>query len=573
MNEKWIDLTVPNYLKEFRKRIEKYSEKDGFSETENGYKYQKKKRELIKSGFTVTISDAIKLLKNGSSLIINKFKNINITENRKIINDANLVVKSIEGEEEMLELIAPNFRSNSQSRWPGPVGYRTTINHLVAVSIRVHSMYPNVDFNTVIRAASRRIIVPALAHNLTFLRRYNRELFDFLLKSNHGLEKLKQKCELSIKNMPASKKISNNKEIIESLKWIRLLNTLLYFTRDLNNFDELVTEIQRLTLEHEVNPNSSSLWSELSLIASGDLSVDEILVSKVTAELDVTVDNSFSKPIISCARARFGLLRYSYGMIEEKELLIHNPSEALSRTTIYYNSIDKMTKINDKTATEGFGWAYLWSRYLLIKSGKQIKPQNSDQAGILIDNILSKLYVASESEDYRKLAVRYLTGFLTNPRFFRPVQFLRNQTSADHWIKQMKDEKLPSGMISLMNARVFLHKAYSIKDTDPSNFKLLIKKSLSLYADTLSSITASVYNESMMDGEVSAWAIPEMRMCIELLKSTILENDNNGNSTEPSLTNYQKALDIIGEMQFGVYFDKKDEEARLILGLEVATKC
>jgi len=568
MDEKWLELTVPNYLKELRKRIEKYSTKDGFFETEDGSIYQKRKKELKKSGFTVTISDAIKLLKLGSSLIVNKFKNINVSESRKIINDASLVMKSIEGEEGMLELIAPNFRSNSQSRWPGPVGYRTTINHLVAVSIRVHSIYPDVDFKKVIRAASRRIIVPSIAHNLTFLRRYNRELFDFLLKNDDGLEKLKQKRELSIKDIPASKKTSNKKELNESLKWIRLLNTLQYFMSDLKDFHELIEEIQRLTLEHEVNPNSSSLWSELSLIASGDLSVDEILVSKVTAELDVSVDNNFSKPIISCARARFGLLRYSYGMIEEKELIITEPAEALSRTRIYYDNIDKMEKIDDKTAIEGFGWAYLWSRYLLIKPGTQAEPQNSNQVGVLIDNMLSKLYAASESEDYRKLAVRYLTGFLTNPRFFRP----RNLTNIQHWIKQMQDMKLPQGIISLMNARVSLHEAYAVKNIDYVKFKLLINKSLNLYADTLSSINSTVYNESMMDGEVSAWAIPEMRMSIELLKSTVDETANKENSVEPSLTNYQKALDIIGEMQFGVYFDKSDEEARLKLGLDTATK-
>jgi hypothetical protein len=566
MSEKWIELTVPNYLKEFRKQVEKELK------SENEVKITQSKIGRKKS-IAVSATDAKNFLKEGINIIIQKFNGSKTVLDESILKDANQVLSSIKGEEELLENLVPNFSVNEKSRWPGQVGYRAIINHLVAVSIRVHSMHPSIDFDDVIRSVSRRVIVPALAHNLTFLRKDNRELFDFLLKSDNGLEKIKKGIKLSIKDIQIGKKTKSDCDD-DAIKWVRLLNALRFFMSEIKNFHELVTEIQRLTLEHEINPNSSSLWSELSLIASGDLSVDEILVSKVTAELEITTKNDSYKPIISCARSRFGLLRYSYGMIEEKELILNKRNEALSRTKDYYEEIDKISttgKIDDKTAIQGFGWAYLWSRYLLIKSGKHNKPRDTDLAAELIEKILSKLYIHSKNIDYTKLAVRYLAGFLTNPRFIRPVKFLENQTSATHWIKQMKEAGLPIGMISLMNARVSLHQAYEFRKSDPLKFKSLLEKSLSLYADTLCSINASVYSESMMDGEVSAWAIPEMRMCIELLKDTLTETGNHKRSLEFSLTSYQKALDTIGEMQFGVYFDKEDEESRLRLGLDLAS--
>ena len=567
MDEKWIELTVPSYLKEFRKQVEEESKIINTNTTSENIK----KRKAI----AVSVSDAKKFLKNGINLIINKFNGGNIVVDENLLKDASQVLSSIEGEEKMLQQLVPDFRSNIQSRWPGPVGYRAVINHLVAVSIRVHSMYPEVDFDSVIRLVSRRIVVPALAHNLTFLRKENRELFEFLLKNEHGLEKLKQldkNVKLKIDDVPVRKKISKTDETDEAIKWIRLLNVIRYFMRKIKNHHEFISEIQRLTLEHEINPNSSSLWSELSLIASGDLSVDEILVSKVIAELDISPNNNSSKPIISCARARFGLLRYSYGMLDEKELIINKPTEALIRTRNYRDKISSMTNIDDRTCAEGFGWAYLWSRYLLIKTGTQSRPKNSDELGVLIEEILSNIYLSAENEDYKKLAIRYLTGFLTNPRFIRPAKFLINHEKPEHCLKQMEKVGLPRGVVSLMRARVTLHKAYAVKDGDPKNFEKLISKTLNHYADTLNSINATVYSETMMDGEVSAWAIPEMRMCIELLKNTINETGNKKKSLVSSLASYQKALDVIGEMQFGVYFDKEDEMSRLEFGLNLATK-
>lgn len=568
MKSEWLNLTVPNLLKELRKKVEEEFKRERHGDIKSPSIPNKK-------SVAVNVSDAKKFLAKGISVIVNKFNNSGAHIDEKILKDASLVIKSIEGEEELLEKYVPDFSSNKQARWPGPVGYRAIINHLVAVSIRVHSMHPDLPFDSIMRSVCRRIVVPTIAHNLTFIRKERVYLFNFLLKNDLGLEKLKKDKPININDVPIPKsaKTEESVENNECQKWIRLLNVLGAVMRhNIINFNEIINDIKRLALEHEVNPNGSSLWNELSFIASGDLSVDEILVSKVTAELDIPVNNNASKPIISCARARFGLLRYSYGMIDERELIMNNPAAALTKTKDYADKISSIKKIDDKLAVEGFGWAYLWSRYLLIKTDVKYRPKNTDQPGELIEQILSQIFLIADNDDYKKLAIRYLAGFLTNPRFIRPPKFLINQQKPEHYIRQMEKEPLPRGLVSLMRARVCLHKAYSCKETNPESFEKLIHESLKLYADTLNSINATTYAETMMDGEVSAWAIPEMRMCIELLKDTIKEKGNKKKSLISSLNSYQKALDIIGEMQFGVYFDKQEEEMRLESGLKMATQ-
>ena len=73
----------------------------------------------------------------------------------------------------------------------------------------------------------------------------------------------------------------------------------------------------------------------------------------------------------------------------------------------------------------------------------------------------------------------------------------------------------------------------------------------------------------MMDGEVAAWAIPEMRYAVELLKLTVTAKGNERKSKISELERIQKALDMVGEMQFGVYFNQEEEAGRLEKGLKL----
>jgi len=564
-------MTLPHYLKELRLAIQAEWEKDPTTTSEAKKNY----KNLQKSGDGANIADAKKFLENSVGVIVRLLRREVVGKEAKVLGDASQVALAIRNEEELLRLTAPDFSVNPTGRWPGPVGYRSALNHLIAVSIRVHSMYPETKFDVILRASARRILVPALAHNLTFLRRSAPAAFNYLLKSEPGIDQL---CSGKLIAKPALGKLTEDEAVVAET-WIRLLNATLHFGRQsVVDATELFTEIKRLTLEHEINPTGSALWNELSLIASGDLSIDELLVSRVTTDLQDKLGAAPPRPIVFCARARFGLLRYSYAMVEERELVAEQPSKALANATEFFGGLlaetVKQKKLTDEACSRAFGWAYLWSRHLLLGRSEDKRSETAEfkatqeRAGQLLENLLYQVYLHAEKEEYRQLALRYVTGFLTNPRFVRPkILRAKNHAKARSYLALMRKESLPGGLISMMEARLGLHDAYALKDS--AGFVKALDACLATYADTLKSINASEHSNSMMDGEVAAWSIPEMRFAVELLKATVTERGNDKKSRVSELERIQKALDMIGEMQFGVYFNQEEEVGRLEKGLNL----
>ena len=570
----WREMSLPHYLKELRNNIEGAWGKDPATSPEA----KKTLASLKKSGDGANISDAKKFLRSSVAIIIRRLKGEALGKEASVLSDASQVTLAIENEEELLRLIAPDFSVNPTGRWPGPVGYRSALNHLIAVSIRVHSMYPDTKFEVIVRASARRILVPVLAHNLTFLRRNEAATFNALLKSEDGIARLLQKAT---GNKPLAKAkvvvVGGEAATHAGLAWARLLNASFNFTSACVTEDPegLFEEIRRLALEHEINPTGSALWSELSLIASGDLSIDELLVSRVTTDLQDKLGSAPPRPIVFCARARFGLLRYSYAMTEERELVAKHPANALKTAKEFLDGILTQAKpLPDEACIRAFGWAYLWSRHLLLGRAEDKRMETSefkatqDKAGELLENLLYQVYCHGEKPEYRQLALRYMAGFLTNPRFVRPKTLRSsNHQKAKDYIKLMKDEGLPGGLISMMEARLQLHTAYAA--SGKPEFATTLQAALATYAETLKSISATEHSDNMMDGEVAAWAIPEMRYAVELLKKTVTEKGNEKKSKISELERIQKALDMVGEMQFGVYFNQEEEAGRLKKGLEL----
>ncbi len=567
----WREMSLPHYLKELRLYIEKAWEKDPTT----CHAAKKTFEAMKKSGDGANISDAKKFLRDSVRIIIRRLKGEVLGKESTVLADASQVTLAIDNEEELLRLIAPDFSVNPSGRWPGPVGYRSALNHLIAVSIRVHSMYPDTKFDVILRASARRILVPAIAHNLTFLRRSAPAAFNFLLKTDTGIDRLRAGQEIA-KPAPG---VMSEEESIATERWTRLLNATLHFARkNLDDAGGLFVEIKRLTLEHEVNPTGSALWNELSLIASGDLSIDELLVSRVTTDLQDKLGAAPPRPIVFCARARFGLLRYSYAMSDEREQVANETIKALAAATEFFNGLQAETaknmKLSDEACIRAFGWAYLWSRYLLLgrvddnRTSKPVFKAAQDKAGVLLENLLHQVYCHAEKPEYRHLALRYVAGFLTNPRFVRPLTLrLDHHSKAKGYVEEMSKAGLPGGLISMMKARLELHRAFALEKE--AGFAEALHAALATYADTLKSISATEHSDNMMDGEVAAWAIPEMRYAVELLKKTVTEKGNERKSKISELERIQKALDMVGEMQFGVYFNQDEEAGRLKMGLEL----
>ena len=568
-------MTLPHYLKELRLYLQTGWIKDPTIPKEKKASYERKLDE--KKGAGANASDAKKFLRDSVGVIVRLLRREKVGDEAEILGDASQVALAIRNEEELLPLLAPDLSPNASGRWPGPVGYRSALNHLIAVSIRVHSMYPDTEFAVILRAATRRIIVPAFAHNLTFLRRSAPEAFKYLLKSDNGIDRLCGGREI----VPPPGGIKPEEEVAVVETWIRLLNAALHFARQsFSDYPELFTEIKRLALEHEINPMGSVLWNELSLIASGDLSIDELLVSRVTTDLEDKLGAAPPRPIVFCARARFGLLRYSYAMAEERERVAKEPGKALADAQAFFAAVmaetSKEHELNDDQCKLAFGWAYLWSRYLLLGRADDKKVESpdfkamQDNVGNLLENLLYQVYQHAEKPEYKQLALRYVAGFLTNPRFVRPFALrANNHAKAKNYISLMSEADIPQGLISMMTARLQLHEAYALRGKP--EFTKALQTALATYADTLRAISAAERADNMMDGEVAAWSIPEMRYAVELQKQTVTEKGNDKKSFVSKLERIQKALDMIGEMQFGIYYNQEEETGRLEKGLNLGS--
>ena len=156
-------MTLPHYLKVLRLYLQEGWEKDPTTPKADIKIYEDTRKAQEKKGAGANVSDAKKFLRDSVGIIVRLLRQEEVGNEADILGDASQVALAIRNEEELLRQIAPDFSVNPTGRWPGPVGYRSALNHLIAVSIRVHSMYPETKFDVILRAAARRILVPALA--------------------------------------------------------------------------------------------------------------------------------------------------------------------------------------------------------------------------------------------------------------------------------------------------------------------------------------------------------------------------------------------------------------------------
>lgn len=322
------------------------------------------------------------------------------------------------------------------------------------------------------------------------------------------------------------------------------------------------------------------------MLASGDMAVDDMLVSWVVEEVGGASRDMASSPLIACARSRFGLLRYSFGMVREADLLRKDFNEAM----VVVGSLTKKIKatrvgrVSDELSEAAFGWAYIISRYLLLGRDASDRLNSEDfvdqspVAGLAFYDLLYSVYQV-ESADVRArsatafqglLALRYLLGFMSNPRFARPFAKLRSDPrdrrsafSADT-IKGLLHEAgdpspLPDSITSLVSARVSLHLAVSVGDDAVARRKHL-EDALDHYAASLSAVSSG-FGVGAMDGEVIAWALPEMYHAVDMAKQVFPSHLD-------ALKDLERTILLMGEVRFGVYFNPVEECKRIKEGLK-----
>jgi hypothetical protein len=492
------------------------------------------------------------------------------------------VEKAIAGEEYALKYYLPDLSEDKAKRWPGPIGYRVALNHLVA----------------------KVVMVPILAHNFTFLSRDNPKVFMALAgdrkKDGDGRPNLSSLVVLSRGGKPNAPDSLTGEDRQLYDAWLLLLNIFIDFHPDEQAAWRCVLEVIELLNEYGDNPVSSRLWAMLSVIASGDLAVDELLVTKVINADDGRLGVPASQPLVNCARSRFGLLRYSYGMEDQRKLFETNFAEAIKTVNGLADEIRSMQRpehLDTKKANEVFGWAYMLSRKTLLgRYNNQAAdwPFFEDKkpaaqvfaaqyvAGQTLDRLLSALsdekFISARSAEvssYGLLAMRYLAGYRSNPRFIMDT----NESDVAGVIEPIKSRlsavsAMPKGVSAMVTARNSLHQAYRKIHHQLVGAEVQLDHAISQYAITLDAILVSnvrftdqerLPNASgVMDGEVAAWCLPEMVTALSLREqfTETLEGKKN-------LRRMRSALRVLGESQFGVFFNEDEERDRIERGLKL----
>jgi hypothetical protein len=467
-------------------------------------------------------------------------------------------------------LLLPDLVGMDEKRWPGHVSYRAGLSHFVAVCLRAHSILPEVSFDAITLAAARRILVPALAHNFKFFAKEHPALYQKFVHDSAW----RSKGFFSLKESDGEDLPGPSRPVYR--KWVRLFKACHHFGEKWEEakLNELCGDFQDLLQDYEKDPRNSRLWRDLSILAAGDMAVDEILVSWVIKDVGGDEASLSSSPLVSCARSRFGLLRYAYMMVKEAEMFQGDFEKGLSEASKLLTQIkeSKDGALVGEIVDQAFGWSYLLSRNNLLGrkalSG-DLRVRDPEQAGLLLYELLNELRFKAKSEEHRTLALRYLIGFMTNPRFIKPSAKIRldpkspsstfSSTTAEGLITDAgKMAMMPKSIVSLAKGRVALHHAFLGK----TSCAMQLQSCLDHYANIIKAMDTPSLG-GIMDGEVIAWALPEMHCAIQELASHDSENQTDWDEVLES-------LQVLGEIQFGVFFNPKDEIVRIKSGLGMA---
>lgn len=530
-------------------------------------------------GFLQSAAQRIGNLIAGGSLIGPDGRAVMVSGVNTVLDASGRVEGSLLQSENQLRLLLPDTVVTDEARWPGPISYRSALNHFVAVCIRVHSIAPEAAFEEVLYHSAKRVLVPALAHNMKFFAKeypgvYRAFVHDESIKLRMGfkLTEISQAAE----GMPGSERYFYR-------KWARLFNVMMdsasFISPDRRG--DLFMLYQKLLKDYEAEPRTSQLWQELSVIASSDLAVDEVVVSRVLDDVGMGSQDLGCSPLVNCARQRFGLLRYAYGMqheaLEFKARFGYGEAEVESLMR-RLAKLPKGGRLDPELAKNVFGWAYILSRYLLL--GRQSIDVSDAGARRRQDasKLLCDLLDAAIQSDTGKrspeglLALRYQIGFLTNPRFEKMSGRIRNKEHPDvyssavveDYIRSAEKEEsngMPKTIVDMARARVVLHHAMAQKPGTAGRSRDL-QSALNHYAKILKEL-ASPGDASIMDGEVIAWVLPEIHYTLGELSKC-----NPGD--EAHWESVQKAILVLGEVQYGVYYNPQEEMKRIENGLLMA---
>lgn len=485
------------------------------------------------------------------------------------------------------------FKTDSQLGTCAPADPVKVLRTFCNVVIGVHTTLPNAEMTDVVAATFRMVALPQLHAHLHHIElitsrielEKNTKLWPKSLKTKDGEEKFKQKgkitpsviAELIVNNELQRKDInttspklkstwhteqkSDDPIVVQINKALNLLEILLRKAAATDATWEMAKQFAKeyLELEEQSNEQVITGLSTSYLDIANTLNLGELCDQAhltVIASLTKTSLEPFSRKK-SFPQQRREILVYASQTINpnESEILKDLPS-----------SINKINhKLYDLTDTECLAYAYHFSRKTTIKLNSKnevIHDELTIKAAELTCKLLERA-TETNREDLKVVALRYLAGYLTNPRFFCTKDYFAR---SERWINNYKTLEKNSLITKHFEARYqYIDGKF---DLVTRNYSQLFLRAMpvsdkSSPIGSLGLMQFKNQDHHLTDIECISYLLPE---CYAI-SGKIFENNTIHPSEE---TPMQRNIRRISEAHFGICCnDWKLEERRILAGFKL----
>jgi len=199
------------------------------------------------------------------------------------------------------------------------------------------------------------------------------------------------------------------------------------------------------------------------------------------------------------------------------------------------------------------GYAYYMSRRCLIVADRELSKEDqrvSEVAAALTYDLMERAFVVGAPAT-QQIALRYLAGFCTNPRFRCTALAQKNAKS---WVTMYKKSS-PKGMATMFSARLAF-----IKSEKPAALKLYRDMFLRALPEEFNDKPGRI-SSAFEDHEALSYLLPECYTLAGLL----LSEDTNESGGESGL---QKQIRRAGVAHFGIECNWPLEAKRITAGFD-----
>jgi hypothetical protein len=460
------------------------------------------------------------------------------------------------------------------------------------VVIRVHTSLPQADMSDVVLASFRCVALPQLhAHLARIEAKVHPSLWPEL-KGNDGNELFagRSRTPSDLARMVVDGLLARRHFDASSPK----LRHPVVDTNAIKREKDKDLEAQRLLALQSSEflwlllrkaARSDSTWENARRLAEEYLSIDEESGQQVgtglgRAQLDFNTMNLAER----CDRAhQTALASFGGGMCSRagksfpqyrREILFYasqteNPSEAEIRSN-FAGSIDLLKdRLPTLPASACLAYAYHFSKKTTLRlkpDGKLEDDPLKLRASKLTCDLLRSA-AGSDDRDIRSIALRYLAGYVTNPRYICGSD---DFVECPEWISMYEKEQPGSLLVKHFRARHLLalrkHEAAAV------NYRVLFVRAMpsgELKADPkgpLGIMLASSQSQQLTDMECISYLLPE---CYALAGRLL---DGKLRPSDPE-SDMQRDIRRISEAHFGVSCNNwREEESRIIAGFELRAK-